>query len=90
MCWLPRGIHIESDMINILKTLRKVTSESKHLLEVELTMVHNVLSKYELILSQTLVTCKTKTLNIGLQKYAKPYDTKPYPVPRSHKVIFNK
>ena len=53
-------------------------------------MVYNVLSKYELILSQTLVTCKTKTLNIGLQKYAKPYDTKPYPVPRSHKVIFNK
>ena len=55
------------------KNLRRVTSESKHLPEVERTMVHNVLSKYELLFSQTLVTCKTKTLNIEPQTYAKPY-----------------
>ena len=59
--------------ISLQKTdLRKVTSESKNLSEEECEMIHNVLSKYELLFDRTLDTWKTKTVDLELYPYAKP------------------
>ena len=52
-------------------------------------MVHNIRSKYELLLNGTIVTWKTKPVDIELQPDAKSYYAKPYPVTRAHTYIFN-
>ena len=41
-------------------------------------------------LDRTLVTWKTKPVDIELHPGAKPYRAKPYPVPRAHESVFRK
>ena len=53
-------------------------------------MIHNLIIKYDLTFDVTLGTCNTKSIDIEIQLYIKPYHKKPYPVPRSHKYVFNK
>ena len=53
-------------------------------------MIHEVLSKYELLFDGTIVTWKPKPVDIELQPGAKPYNSKPYLVPRAHEAVFRK
>ena len=50
-------------------------------------MLRDVLNKYELLFDGTLGTLKKKPVDIELQTGAKPYNVKPYPVPRVHKAV---
>ena len=51
-------------------------------------MFHNILSKYEFLFYDTLVTCKTKYVDIELQSDTKLSNSKPYLAPRSKKSIY--
>ena len=53
-------------------------------------MLHNKLSKHELLFNRKLRTWETKAIYIELQSYINPYYAKPYPVPRKNKSIFRK
>ena len=53
-------------------------------------MLLDVLNKYEFLFDGTLVTWKTKPVEIELQQGAKPYRDKPYPVPHAHESVFRK
>ena len=53
-------------------------------------MCCDVLTKYESLFDGTIVTWKTKPLDIEQQTGAKPYHDKPYSVPRAHEAIFCK
>ena len=52
-------------------------------------MIHNLLTTYELLFYGTLGTWETKPVDIELQLDAKPYHTKPYPVPRAQEYLLN-
>ena len=51
-------------------------------------MLHDISSKYEYLFDGTLVTLKTKPVDMELQLYAKPYHDKMYPIHRVNKPIF--
>ena len=51
-------------------------------------MFHNLLSKYEFLFDEILVTGETKYVDIELQQDTKPSHAKPYLAPRSDKCIF--
>ena len=70
--------------------LRKTVSNIKHLNNNEQSILHDVLTRYELLLDGTLGTWRTKHVDIELQAGAKPYRSKPYPVPRAHDTVFHK
>ena len=53
-------------------------------------MVHNIRSKYELLLNGTIVTWKTKPVDIELQPDTRLYHNKPQQIPRAHRDVFNK
>ena len=50
-------------------------------------MLHYVLSKYEFCFDGTLVTQKTKHVDIEIQSDYKPLCAKPHPVLKQHKYI---
>ena len=52
-------------------------------------MFYNVLTKYAFLFNVTLVTWKTKPVDIELHPGAKPYHSKLYPGPRAQEAIFN-
>ena len=53
-------------------------------------MLHNLLSKYDLLFDRTMGNWKTKPVYIQLQPYAKQYHAKPHSVPRAHEGVFEK
>ena len=53
-------------------------------------MLREVLTKYELLFGGTLVTLKTKPVDIELYPGGNPYHAKPYPVARAHDSVFRK
>ena len=70
--------------------LHKFVSESKHFTEQERTTFHNLWTKYEFLFEVTVGTWKNKPLYIELKLDDKPYNKKPYPVPRENKFVFKK
>ena len=70
--------------------LCKVVSEGKHSTEEYQAILRHLLSKYDLLFDGNLVTCKSKPVDIYIQLYANPQNTKLYSVPKVHKSAFNK
>ena len=56
-------------------------SDIKHLSNDEQSMLYGVLTKYEFIIDGTIVTWKTKPVDIELHPGAKPFHSKTLPVP---------
>ena len=53
-------------------------------------MLYNVLTKYEYLFNRTIGIWKTKPVDIELHPGAKPYHSKPYPVPHSCGAVFKR
>ena len=53
-------------------------------------MLHNVWSKYELLLNGTQRTCNTKPVDIELHPDDKLYHSKLHPEPREHEAVSRK
>ena len=70
--------------------LNNIMSEVKHLSHNEKCMLHEVLSKYELLFDRTLGTWKPKPVDIELEPGDKPYNSIPYLVPCSHAAVIKK
>ena len=69
-------------------SLSQMVSNSKYLNDNKQSMLSDVLTKYESLFNGTIETCKKKPVDIYLQRKAKPYHAKPYPVPQAHKAVF--
>ena len=70
--------------------LSKIASYCKHLISDKHNIIYNVITKYELIFNVTIGTWKTKPVDIELHPWEKPYNSKPYPVPRARKAVFKR
>ena len=70
--------------------LSKVVSIGEKLSNNEQSMLRHVLNKYEFLFDGTLRTWNTRPVNIEIQPGAKPYHSKPYPVPRAQEAVFRK
>ena len=65
-------------------------SDSKYLSNEKQSILYNVLTKHKLLSRGTIGTWKTKPVDIELQPGAKPYYSKPYPLPWANEAIFCK
>ena len=64
--------------------LNAVIQACRHLTEGEKSQVHALLWKYEHLFDGTLGTWNNKPYNIELKEGAKPYHSRPFPVPKIH------
>ena len=64
--------------------LNAVIQACRHLTEDEKSQLHALLSKYEHPFNGTLGTWNNKPYNIKLKEGAKPYHSRPFPVPKIH------
>ena len=61
-----------------------VVQVCRHLTEDEKSQLHALLHKYEHLFDGTLGTWNNKPYNIELKEGAKPYHSRPFPVPKIH------
>ena len=61
-----------------------VVQVCRHLMEDEKSQLHALLCKYEHLFDGTLGTWNNKPYNIKLKEGAKPYHSRPFPVPKIH------
>ena len=64
--------------------LNAVIQACRHLTEDEKSQLHALLCKYEHLFDGTLGTWNNKPYNIELKEGAKPYHSRPFPVPKIH------
>ena len=64
--------------------LNAVVQACRHLTEDEKSQLHALLHKYEHLFDGTLGTWNNKPYNIELKEGAKPYHSRPFPVPKIH------
>ena len=64
--------------------LNAVVQVCRHLTEDEKSQLHALLHKYEHLFDGTLGTWNNKPYNIELKEGAKPYHSRPFPVPKIH------
>ena len=64
--------------------LDAVLQVSRHLMEDKKCQLHALLCKYEHLFDGTLGTWNNKPYNIKLKEGAKPYHSRPFPIPQIH------
>ena len=64
--------------------LNAVVQACRHLTEDEKSQLHALLHKYKHLFDGTLGTWNNKPYNIELKEGAKPYHSRPFPVPKIH------
>ena len=64
--------------------LNAVIQACRHLTEDEKSQLHALLSKYKHVFDGTLGTWNNEPYNIKLKEGAKPYHSRPFPVPKIH------
>ena len=64
--------------------LNAVVQACRHLTEDEKSQLHALHHKYEHLLDGTLGTWNNEPYNIELKEGAKPYHSRPFPVPKIH------
>ena len=62
-------------------------SDSKHLNNNKQSILRDILNQYEFLFNGTIVTWKTRLVDMELQPGAKTYHSKPYPMPREHEAV---
>ena len=72
------------DVKYTLVDLNMVIQACRHLTEDEKSQLHALLRKYEHLFDGTLGTKNNKPYNIELKEGAKPYYSRPFPVPKIH------
>ena len=72
------------DVKHALADLNKVIQACRHLREDEKSQLHALLCKYEHLFDGTLGSWNNKPYNIELKEEAKPYHSRPFPVPMIH------
>ena len=69
--------YVPADLDQVVWTCRHLTEDEKH-------QLHALLSKYEHLFDGTLGTWQKEPYNIELKEGAKPYHSRPFPVPKIH------
>ena len=66
-----------ADLDAVVQACRHLTEDEKH-------QLHGLLCKYEHLFDGTLGTWNSEPYNIELKEVAKPYHSRPFPIPKIH------